>query len=72
MHRWAVEMFVGNVQKDKYAVFEQLLENATAGSNGLLFLPYLNGERCPVHDTEAKGAFWGIGPNTEKSDLAKL
>ncbi len=71
VHRWAVEMFVGNVQKDKYAVFEQLLENATAGSNGLLFLPYLNGERCPVHDTEAKGAFWGIGPNTEKSDLAK-
>ena len=26
-----------------------------------LFLPYLNGERCPVCDPDAKGVFFGIG-----------
>ena len=26
-----------------------------------LFLPYLNGERCPVCDPDARGVFFGIG-----------
>ncbi len=31
-----------------------------AGSEGLLFLPYLAGERSPIWDPEAKGLFYGI------------
>jgi len=31
-----------------------------AGSGGLLFLPYLDGERTPVYDTDARGILFGL------------
>ncbi len=31
-----------------------------AGAEGLVFLPYVQGERAPVWDAEAKGVFFGI------------
>jgi gluconokinase len=33
-----------------------------AGSDGLLFLPYLLGERAPIWDEDARGVFFGIHP----------
>ncbi|MFT3704596.1 MAG: gluconokinase [Agriterribacter sp.] len=35
-------------------------ENIPAGSEGLLFLPYLLGERAPIWNAYAKGVFFGI------------
>ncbi len=35
-------------------------EAAPPGAGGLLFLPYLSGERTPIHDPLAKGAFFGL------------
>jgi len=43
--------------------FDELLreaEHAPAGSDGLLFLPYLSGERTPHPDPQARGAFIGL------------
>jgi xylulokinase len=43
--------------------FDQIVaaaEQSPAGSRGLLFVPYLNGERCPHSDPEARGAFVGL------------
>jgi xylulokinase len=37
-----------------------LAEPVPAGSEGLLFLPYLIGERCPHPDPDARGAFVGL------------
>ncbi|MFW6162561.1 MAG: FGGY-family carbohydrate kinase [Planctomycetota bacterium] len=42
--------------------FEELLGSAPAGSGGLVFLPYLEGERSPVFDPQARGVFFGITP----------
>ncbi len=39
---------------------EQIL-HAVPNSQGLLFLPYLNGERAPIWDAHARGSFVGIG-----------
>jgi xylulokinase len=36
-------------------------ELVEAGSGGLLFLPYLQGERTPIWDTDARGAYVGLG-----------
>ena len=38
--------------------------------NPPIFLPYLNGERAPIWDSNAKGVFWGITANTNKNNLA--
>ncbi|MHB1384501.1 MAG: xylulokinase [Bellilinea sp.] len=43
--------------------FDALLKEAEtvpAGSEGLLFLPYLSGERTPYPDPQARGAFIGL------------
>lgn len=35
-----------------------------------IFLPYLEGERAPIWDSEARGMFFGISADTDKSDMA--
>ena len=35
----------------------------------LLFLPYLNGERCPIWDEEAKGLFLGVTAETDRREM---
>ncbi len=35
-----------------------------------IFLPYLNGERAPIWDANAKGVFMGIGAECSSADLA--
>jgi xylulokinase len=54
------------------ASFQQLVASAAevpAGSEGLLFLPYLTGERTPHPDPLARGAFVGL---TVRHDLRHL
>lgn len=46
-------------------------ERAPAGSGGALFLPHLLGERAPLWDPEARGAFLGLGPATGIAELAR-
>ncbi|MFD1068071.1 xylulokinase [Oceanobacillus locisalsi] len=71
VHEWAVDTFASEGTEDKNSAFEALVKGASVGSNGLYFLPYIHGERFPVQDSDAKGAFWGIGPKTSKSDMAR-
>ncbi|MBV9653240.1 MAG: hypothetical protein JOZ42_01620, partial [Acetobacteraceae bacterium] len=45
---------------DAHALLEQAARGVPAGSAGLVFLPYLMGERSPVWDDQASGAFVGL------------
>ncbi len=42
------------------AELDRAAAKVTAGSDGLIFLPYLAGERSPVWNPQAKGVFYGI------------
>lgn len=44
----------------QYEKLESEAAAAPAGSDGLIFLPYLNGERAPVWDVDVKGGFMGL------------
>ncbi len=44
---------------ESYKALDEEAAGVEAGSGGLLFLPYLTGERCPVFDSAATGAFLG-------------
>lgn len=46
--------------RDVYDVLTQEAAQAPAGCEGLLFLPYLTGERTPYPDPNARGAFVGL------------
>jgi xylulokinase len=44
----------------KYELLNKQAESAPPGSEGLIFLPYLSGERTPYADPYARGVFFGI------------
>lgn len=43
-----------------YDDFTALAEKVEMGADGLLFLPYVNGERAPLWNQNAKGTFFGL------------
>lgn len=45
---------------DPYELLTLEAEQAPVGSEGLIFLPYLMGERTPHKDANAKGVFFGL------------
>ena len=54
--------------------FDALLAPAAevpAGSEGLLFLPYLSGERTPHPDPDARGAFVGLTVRHDRAHLTR-
>lgn len=48
-----------------------LADNIELGADGLLFVPYINGERAPVWDGRAKGNFYGLSVNHRKGHLVR-
>lgn len=51
------------------AIFEDLCKQSPIGANGVFFLPYMQGERSPIWDANARGVFAGIHLNTSKADM---
>ncbi|MEB1806729.1 MAG: gluconokinase [Bacillaceae bacterium] len=61
-------------QKDGRSAYEQLVQLAKTvnpGADGLLFLPYLNGERAPYWDANARGSFIGLTLAHKKEHLIR-
>jgi xylulokinase len=55
-------------------IFEEYNNAVTlvpAGCEGLVFLPYLNGERTPYWDSAARGVYFGVGLNTGKGHFVR-
>jgi xylulokinase len=50
---------------------ETLAESSPAGSHGLLFLPYLNGERTPHRDPDARGVLFGLSSFHGQADVMR-
>ncbi len=44
----------------KYKLLDKQAENVSCGADGLIFLPYLTGERTPHADPYARGVFFGL------------
>ena len=54
-----------------YDVMNRLVEQSPAGAKGLVFLPYLVGERSPRWNPDASGSFLGIRMEHEKCDYIR-
>lgn len=57
--------------RDVYEYLTALAETAPLGSEGLLFMPYLTGERTPHPDPKARGAFIGLNLRHTKAHLTR-
>ncbi|GAB4180153.1 MAG: gluconokinase [Coleofasciculaceae cyanobacterium] len=57
--------------KDPYDLIIMLAETVPPGAGGLIFHPYLMGERSPLWDANARGSFFGLSLNHTKAHLVR-
>ncbi len=54
-----------------YDYMTDVMRKVPAGSNGVIFTPWLHGNRCPFEDPNARGMFFNISLETGKSELIR-
>lgn len=76
--RWFRDVFGASLEKraevERRSVFEvmdELAAVAEPGSGGVVYLPYLSGERCPIWDPDARGVFFGLGLATGYGEMVR-
>ena len=57
--------------KSVYDVANQVIASVPAGAHGLLFHPFLGGERAPLWDANARGSFFGLNPLHTRADMLR-
>lgn len=64
----------GHVSRDEgtiFDAFDKIIPSVPAGANGVLYTPWLYGERAPVDDPNLRAAFLNISLDTTRSDLLR-
>lgn len=76
--KWFIEKFAGFEKAyceqnglNIYTYLNQRALETDPGSNGLLFFPYLLGERAPIWDESARGMFIGLDMEMKREDLIR-
>jgi xylulokinase len=57
--------------RDAYDILTEAASDIPAGCEGLLFLPYLSGERTPYPDPDARGVFFGLTLRHDKPHMTR-
>lgn len=65
---WVKER-LGHTPIETYDAMIEYVHHTPAGSNGVLFSPWMHGNRCPFEDPHAKGAFFNIDVDSKSSDM---
>ena len=65
-NKWFCEDILGT---SDFAAEEKNITLDDLGNNHVYFLPYLMGERSPINDTDARGAFVGMRMDTSRKDM---
>ncbi|RCW49805.1 xylulokinase [Halanaerobium sp. ST460_2HS_T2] len=75
---WFINNFASLEEKNSAnsdnSIFDILLNRLSkieVGSNGIIFLPFLNGEATPGKDSKAKAAFLGIESSSDRLEMAR-
>ena len=76
--KWFRDQFCGSEKEaasymgvDPYYIMDQQAAKVPVGSNRLLYLPYLMGERTPHLDPNARGVFFGLSAMHTKRDMLR-
>jgi xylulokinase len=56
---------------DFFAVLNEVAASVPAGAHGVLFTPWLNGERTPVDDHTIRGGFHNLALSSTRGDMAR-
>ncbi|MTT30417.1 gluconokinase [Terrilactibacillus sp. BCM23-1] len=76
--RWARDEFAASeIETAKrlgissYDVLTQMASRVNPGSDGLIFQPYFSGERAPLWNPNARGAFFGLNLHHQKQHMIR-
>lgn len=76
--RWARDEFAASevetakrLGMDSYDLLMQIVDKVGPGSDGLLFHPYLTGERAPLWNPKARGSFFGLNMHHKKEHIIR-
>ncbi len=58
-------------EKNLYNVLNQIAEKSTVGCGGLLYFPYLSGERAPFWNSYVKGMFIGLTAASSQEQIVR-
>lgn len=75
---WFREQLCGNLEtraasegRKVYDLINELALQSSPGANGIVFAPYLSGERCPYPDPNARGVLYGLSLSTRQCDIVR-
>ena len=57
--------------EDAYQRFDRLAEKSKPGSGGLIFTPWLYGERTPVEESTLRAGFYNLSLTTTRADMVR-
>ena len=60
-----------SVYTSLYDYMSKVVSEIPAGSGGVIFTPWLHGNRCPFEDPNARGMFFNVSLDTGKTELIK-
>jgi xylulokinase len=76
--RWYRDQFgltevevAGQLKLDAYDLLTLQARQAGPGSDGVIFLPYMMGERAPIWHTNARGLFFGLSLSTSRAAMIR-
>ncbi|CAM9687810.1 unnamed protein product, partial [Heterosigma akashiwo] len=61
----------GKTISEKIQQLDVLAAASPPGANGVIYLPYIAGERSPFNDPDIRGGFLGLGVSTRRADLCR-
>ena len=56
---------------DVYKIFDKIAATVPAGSNGVIFTPWLNGERTPIEDNTARACIYNLSLENTRADIVR-
>ncbi len=59
------------IGQNPFELFSKQVEKSKPGSGGLIFLPYMAGERTPLWSSLPRGVFFGLSYGTTRADILR-
>lgn len=67
---WGKER-LNNTPFDSYDVMYDVAAQVPAGSHGVIFSPWMHGNRCPFEDSNTRGVFFNIDVDNHSGDMVR-
>ncbi|HNX13442.1 MAG TPA: xylulokinase [Oscillospiraceae bacterium] len=61
----------GSMKVDPYYLMDKMAEKVPAGADGLIYLPYLMGERTPHRNPDCRGVFFGLSAAHGRAEMIR-